>query len=137
MIEVQITKIPQVREDWTQQMALIGERMLGSIRENFGQGGRPNTWMPLKRGGPSFLFQSGNLLRSGDYTYDSESVTIGFGAGLPYAFAQQFGYAPRNLVPRPFVMFQDEDVDWITELMAGALFWYGDVTNPQLSEVMD
>jgi hypothetical protein len=34
-------------------------------------------------------------------------------------------------------MFQDEDVDWITELMAGALFWYGDVTNPQLSEVMD
>ena len=150
MITIEVENPVTIREDFTQQFQMIGEYMLDSVRQNFVRGGRPDTWAPLKvpirkgkggylgltvggsHGGPSFLFKSGALLNSVDYAFDSESATVGAGAGLPYARAHQFGVPSRNLPARPYMLFQEEDIDWIKNLMQGSLLIFEGADGSQI-----
>jgi phage gpG-like protein len=89
---------------------------------------------------------TGNLYASGQYTVLGPEVTISWGAGLPYAFIQNFGgiiHHPGSegklqvfeidgtivftrktkphdipIPPRAYMMFQNEDIDYIMGLFA-------------------
>jgi phage gpG-like protein len=90
--------------------------MLDSIRQNFVAGGRPVTWQPLKKGGPSHLFQGGTLLRSISAFSGPTWAQAETGA-LPYAAIHQFsGWAGRghkSFIPaRPYMLFQQDDIEF-------------------------
>jgi phage gpG-like protein len=73
------------------------------------------------------LFKTGKLFQSIKHSYTDFSAEAGVSAGdkLPYTFAQQFGYSPRNLVARPFVLFQDEDKQMAMDIIGHSVltFW--------------
>ncbi len=75
-----------------------------SITEgNFsGQGSeyRPSQWPAKKDGSPATLKKSGLLWHSFHLVVDDHAAVLS--NPTPYAAAHQFGYAPRNLPPRPF-----------------------------------
>ncbi len=104
----------------------IGQNLEISIKKNFVEGGRPK-WIPKKDGTPSNLFKSGTLFSS--IIHDSNDVMaeagMNDGHNPIYGFAQQFGYTPRNLVARPFVLFQDEDKEMATRIYGESIlkFW--------------
>lgn len=109
------------------EMQGIAYYMEGSLKRNFAEGGRPK-WANKKDGSPSYLFKTGKLFGSivSGYTKGAEAwAGIENTASVPYAFAQNFGYAPRNLVARQFVMFQKEDEEYIVEKLDNAIveFW--------------
>ncbi len=111
--------------DFSKTMDVVGKYMLDSVRQNFIRGGRPEPWQPLAKGGPSFLFQTGTLMRS---IYETSGPTWAQiqTAGLPYAAIHQFGgWAGRghksNIPSRPYMLFQKEDYDFIRNLFKDQL----------------
>ena len=119
MIQASVTgTLPSAENlDLAPAMALCARRMLDSIRQNFVAGGRPAAWLPLKKGGPSHLFQGGALLNSISAFSGPTWAQAQTGA-LPYAAIHQFsGWAGRghkSFIPaRPYMMFQPEDIEYI------------------------
>jgi phage gpG-like protein len=98
-----------------------------SIKTNFSAGGRPSNWAAKKNGEPSHLFKSGRLFQSITSGFGESYAESGVETGnvLPYTFAHQFGYAPKNLVARPFVLFQDEDKEMAIDVLRTDIltFW--------------
>jgi phage gpG-like protein len=72
---------------WMQQCSIM---MLDNIRRAFGQGGDPH-WLPLKSGGPSFLFQSGALLQSNAADSGADFAEAGQFGGPIYQWIHQTG----------------------------------------------
>jgi phage gpG-like protein len=149
-------QIPQIESNLKQVLDKIGKYMVGSVQQNFAEGGRP-AWEPIKSvvtGRP--LFRSGKLFSSIRYEVGETSVEITAGEGLgPYPFLQQFGkekltthvserskaffwvmwfntkeerWKKLALKPlgdpltfripaRPYMMFQPEDIDFITNIL--------------------
>jgi phage gpG-like protein len=81
-------------------MSVIGETVLGSIKENFLSQGRPRRWRrlspvtiairrKLNKWPGRILFRSGRLMRSVNYRPESDKVTIG--TKLEYAEMHQTG----------------------------------------------
>jgi phage gpG-like protein len=77
-------------------MAAIGNRAVGSVKQNFAVGGRPTKWAPLstayasqKKGG-KLLYDTGRLQKSIHYEADSAGTTIKPDQ-LPYARIHNFG----------------------------------------------
>lgn len=103
------------------------KHMEGSIKRNFAEGGRPRTWALKKDGTPSYLFKTGKLFGSivSGFSGNGGWAGIENTASVPYAFAQNFGYAPRNLVAREFILFQKEDEEEITAMFENEIvtFW--------------
>jgi phage gpG-like protein len=97
--------------------------ILPSIRENFNVGGRPK-WAPLSspyrttRQPKPILIQSGRLFRATqsmtNWTVTRDTVEMTGITGAPYAGYHQSG--TRKMPARPFVMYQPEDVDDITQI---------------------
>lgn len=114
--------LPEIQDDMTTVMADVEGMLWASVMENFARGGRP-TWRPLKKGGPSFLTESGRLrgsIRSG-HGSDFAEVYISK-SSVPYAFIHQFGgYAGKNhkayIPPRPYMMLTDDDKEWILKAL--------------------
>lgn len=117
-----------------------GVYMVGSIEKNFQAQGRPTRWTPLsartlagrrvgkgrKRGkGPRILINSArmkNSVSSQVHLQNPESYTE-VGTNVIYAPRQHFGYQGKGkgrgqatTPARPFVMFQDEDFEFIERL---------------------
>jgi phage virion morphogenesis protein len=99
---------------------VVGMDLLRSVEGNFNAEGRPSAWAPwspayaayrAKKKPGKILTRDGNLRRSITSEPDARGVTLG--SNVAYARAQQLGYQPRNLPPRPFVAVQDEDWDKI------------------------
>jgi phage gpG-like protein len=100
--------------------------MLFSINSNFKAGGRPKTWRPLR---PATLrrkiSQGLNLTPlTGKTGRLQSSVTasvrgnrLAIGTSIVYGAAHQFGYPPRNLPKRPYLIFQQQDLDDIERLV--------------------
>ncbi len=106
-----------------------GVYMLGSIERNFQAQGRPQKWQALApstlaqrrkgrgQGGAQILIDTARLKNSHSTATSSDSLTVG--TNLVYAARQHFGYPGgsgrgRSKTPaRPFLLFQDEDVDAI------------------------
>ena len=125
-------------------MKEVADYMLGSLRENFVQGGRPETWAPLKSGEASFLRQSGRLfqslaMESGEHWAEAGPADFPFAAilhfggvinhpgskkfqawmsGGEWVFAQGTKAHQIPMPARPYVMFQTEDFDTISAMLA-------------------
>jgi len=100
--------------------------MLRSIDNNFKSSGRPITWKPLalstlrwkmKHGYSSKpLIRKGLLIKSivGKIQGDNKLI---MGTVVPYAKYHQFG--TRSIPKRPFLLFQDQDIQNINSLITG------------------
>jgi phage gpG-like protein len=119
LITVEVSgTLPKIPTDFTPIMDKVSTMMLDSVRLNFVQGGRPQTWLPLKKTGEaSYLFQSGALLQSIQRSFASNFAEVG--TDVFYGKFLQFG--TRKMVARPFMLFQDEDVSSITALFGSEL----------------
>lgn len=109
--------------DLSYALGAAGRHMMGSVAANFTAGGRPERWAPLKpgtiraKGGDAPLVRTGAL--SGSVNFKAGPDTMVVGADVPYAWVQQHG--ADGIPPRPFLVFQPEDADAITGLVADAL----------------
>jgi phage gpG-like protein len=87
------------------------ELMYASVMQNFDVGGRPVTWQPLKKGGPSHLRQSGAMQGSVRHSSSQEGGTaiaevwIPSGA-IPYAAIHQHGGVIEHPGSSKFQAFQ-------------------------------
>ena len=70
---------------------------------------RVATWPPKKDGSESVLFLHGALKHSIGSNHVLTNAEGRTGTDRPYAAAQQFGYAPHNLPPRPFFPWVNQD----------------------------
>jgi phage gpG-like protein len=117
----------------------IQQVVIPSIRANFDAGGRP-TWAPYAAStiefhemlgtdlSPSMLVKSGALKRTATqlniWTITKDQAKFsGLPANVWYGNLHQTGgkggKGPRGIIPaRPFIMFQDEDGDKITQVFA-------------------
>ncbi len=90
---------------------IIVDEIAKITRSNFGPSGpmRPIPWAPYskryakKHPGPPTLIRSGVLLGSVRTFATSSAGYLTAQGSKPYAFAHQYGYAPRNLPARPYV----------------------------------
>lgn len=92
--------------------AAMGEKFFEVVRMNFGDFGvdRPIAWAPLspkyaKRVGRehSTLFVSGRLAGAVKFSSNAGGSTVSISSSdVPYALAQQYGYAESNLPARPY-----------------------------------
>lgn len=97
--------------------------MLNSINDNFLDSGRPSSWAPLakstlkqklRKGYSSRpLVRTGILKASIAPSVDSQGFKIG--TSVSYAKYNQFG--TRKMPSRPFVIFQDQDIEDINKLV--------------------
>jgi len=78
-----------------------------SIDKNFQEGGRPEKWKPLKTPNHKILVKTGNLRSKFFMRVRRDEIRIG--TRIAYAPYQQKGTP--TIPPRPFLMFQDEDLD--------------------------
>lgn len=106
--------------------------MIGSVVKNFNAGGRPKKWAKLAestvrgrrkgkgRGGIKILVDKGQLRNSNSMRLRQDGVEIG--TNMVQAKRQHFGY-PGHAGPggaktpaRPFMLFQSEDPDAISQI---------------------
>lgn len=122
----------------------IAHRLLRSIQINIMVGGRP-AWAPLKSGSETALVATGRMFRSITEQWGPGFAEAGIDSPEVYMQAQQYGarippvegklmvfniggnviftYRRKgfDLPARPFVMFQDQDVDWILRVIPQAI----------------
>jgi len=152
MIEITMTgNFPTLQPITSQTMESITMLMFRSIQDNFVAGGRPNQWEPLKKTGePSFLAQSGTLMKSLEGSWDNYSAKVGIDTGkIKYAAIHQFGGTIKhpgsdkfqvfdigdtvvfthgtkahniNIPARPYLLFQEIDKTKILEILSSAIF---------------
>ena len=87
------------------------------------QRGLSRQWLRFK-GGKKILIHTGRLLQS--ITYEALKDKVEIGSNLPYAAIHQFGgWAGRGrkvyIPARPYLVVQEEDIDWIKEFLAKEL----------------
>ena len=117
MIKIEIEALlPDFEKmEFTDTYDKIGRYLELSIKRNFAEGGRPNTWQPLKKTGqPSHLFKTGKMFN--DVTFDSGEDYAEAGMLFHqevWYWVHQYGSAKRNIPIREYILFQDEDIDFI------------------------
>lgn len=75
-------------------MELVADIMYNSVIRNYVEGGRPDTWEPLKSGAPRHLFDSGRMwsaIHKGDVNETSAAVESGSVSEFPQLFVQEYG----------------------------------------------
>jgi len=111
----------RIKKQMPRNLDDIGRYMIGSIDKNFKAGGQPTRWAPLKastiarrRGGSSRpLMDTGTLKNSIGWRVTGNAVSIA--PSVAYGKYHQTG--TRNMVARPFIMIQDEDVPRIVKIL--------------------
>jgi len=110
-----------------------------SIMANFRAGGRPNRWPYLsdatinarkkrktwREGVGSdqpILQEYGKLRESVGSVLSITDTRLEYGTNDVRAGALQFGWKKKHLPARPFIMFQDEDIDRVAAMAAGFAF---------------
>lgn len=121
-VELNLSRLPQIREG-------IGVYMVASVIQNFEAQGRPNAWADLqpgtwKRKKGSMILHEGGFLKAGIMSWvGGDTVYIGpSGPGSVYAATHHFGDEDRNIPERPFLVFQEEDTDYISSLIREEIF---------------
>lgn len=123
-IEAAIDLLGQKFNDFSEPLAAALELViLPSIKKNFEVGGRPS-WQQLSmpyriyRLPKPILIQSGALLKAtqaiGNWRVGLNSVELTGIDSVPYAAYHQGG--TRRMPARPYVMYQPEDIDQITQI---------------------
>lgn len=94
----------------------IGEHMVGSIQQNFREGGRPDRWPARADGKPSYLSESSRLKRGINYRAQARHLQVGPDT-LRYALIHQFGGVikgkPMLAVPVGNVKGRPKDYDLV------------------------
>ena len=124
-------------KDLSPTFKIIRAKVVASVRRNFVVGGRPDKWLdPVRKSDPKHKHQNRPTLRitsalmnatSGKVTKGPKGTDLEMRNNLRYARAQQFGTLAvgGHLPPRPFILFQDEDIrfasDQITEVLMETL----------------
>lgn len=86
----------------------VGNLVRESVKDNFTAGGRPNKWVPRKVSKPwPILVKSGTLKNSHYVELIQNGVKVG--NKVPYQAVHNFGYPPRNIAQREYLMVQPED----------------------------
>lgn len=104
--------------DLRQMFRVIGSTMVASVRHTFEVGGRPTPWTPSKRAIKEHgktLIDTGRLRNS--FFFDAERDRVTIGTNVEYAPTHHFGKPERHIPARPFLMFQDEDVEEIEDIV--------------------
>ena len=141
--------------DHKESFEKIAEMMFQSVQTNFIEGGRP-PWEALARGGVSHLHESGALYGSIQKFSGEDFAEIQAGQGIPYAAIHQFGgtinhpgsdkpqvftvngalvFAAKGTKPhqiripaRPYLSFQDEDIEAIKAMLPNMFLRFYNVT---------
>ena len=103
-----------------------GIHMLRSIQQNFDQSGRPGHWAPnapstiLKKGSSKPLIDTGAMM--GAIRYEATQATLALSSSLVQSRIQQLGGRTGRghavtIPARPFLVFQDDDLDVIAEII--------------------
>ena len=129
-------------------MVMMGHHMENSVRRNFNQGGRPDTWTELKGvtvlpkgtrrkqgsrqriqgksrlGGPLVL--TGDLRSSIGFTAEIDDLVLwsrptpAVKAAVHQYGTDRAGRGNATVIPaRPFLMFQKDDIEWFRKALAG------------------
>lgn len=111
-----------IKTDLTPVMKQIAQIMKRSVQLNFERGGRPNAWLPLKRGSGTPLMGQGTLYRTIRSDSDKNSALVASGAGLPYwRIHHKGGMAGRghkaSIPARPYMVLQREDIVKIAKMI--------------------
>lgn len=103
--------------DLSPALSRAGELMKVSVTENFAAQGRPQRWEALKpetverKGHDTVLSETGRLMDSISCRASVDRLSIT--AGVPYAQLLQYGTGSTGLPARPFLIFQDADIQAI------------------------
>ncbi len=108
----------------------FGRTMMDSVARNFDEHGRPDRWQPLsestlrRKGNDTILVDTGRLRGSIGYRVGRDSLTVY--AEMPYASVHQLGGSAGRgkaaaIPARPFLVFQDEDVGRLVEMLTDHL----------------
>lgn len=128
----------------------FGKYMFDSIGQNFAAHGRPDTWKPSQKNPDHTLIDKGDLFASANTIVDGDTdlllVAGGFGQPPAKAPSLQWGahirfksrggrFLPRSsrarknvtrgeieLVPRPYLLFQSDDLDMFYGMVETYLF---------------
>lgn len=124
-----VGKLENDVRDTDRPLKAAGVYMLGSIERNFQAQGRPDKWTALNestlarrrkgrgKGRSQILIDTAHLKNSTAMRLTGDGVEIG--TNVIYAPRQHFGYeggegrGQAETPARPFLMFQDEDIDAI------------------------
>lgn len=108
----------------------IGRLLDESIDTNFASGGRyshedtvwggSKTWEALKHSTRRPLEKTGRLRRSISYRVHGDTVELYSSDNIAnlYASAQNYGYPPRNIPARPFMVIQQDDDQRLEDILA-------------------
>jgi len=110
-LEMYLYKLLAKSENLQTPLSLIGELMRSSVLENFRQEGRPEKWKPSIRAqeeGGQTLTDEGHL--KGSIYAIAKRQSLQLGSPLVYASVHNFGYPPKNIPKRKFLLFQEEDI---------------------------
>ena len=112
----------KIRTDLSPIMVKVAKIMERSIKANFAAGGRPTSWLPLKKGTGKPLWGSGVLRGTLNVRSGNNWAEAGMGEGLPYAWIHhRGGMAGRghksNIPARPYMVLQREDLDKIGKML--------------------
>lgn len=120
--------------DFSNTMEKVARHLELSIKRNFAEGGRPEQWQPKKKdGSPSHLYISGALFNTIGFEFGEDYAVAGAMSLLPYSWVHQAGFSGMkkngvymNMPSRPYVMFQEEDFDFIEQQFTNDIVRYWD-----------
>jgi len=123
MINTTVTgTLPEINTDFSEAMKEIRELMYKSVMQNFASSGRPS-WPARTKSYPwPMLRKSDAMYNAITRESDLTSATVFVPDSIRYAVYVHSGVPSRNLPPRPFMMFQDEDYEPILNILAKHLY---------------
>ena len=108
---IEITGDAAPEETEQELWSRIADYLETSVEMNFIQGGRPEMWAQKKDGSASFLVDTGRMASSNQKSFGENFAELS--NPTPYAIFHQEGTI--RMRQREFMMFQDEDVEWIAD----------------------
>ena len=111
--------IEEVDRNLVELLPKIGEYMLDSVSANFRDEGRPERWAERvpPTGAWPLLFKTGKLYHSLHSIVGTEEVSVTHET----EYGDYLDTGTSKMVARPFLLFQNEDVDHIENMIAQAI----------------
>jgi len=94
----------------------IGELAKKSVQTNFTAGGRPVKWRKRKDNKPHPILIKSGILKNSIYS-ETHKFGVTIGSRVPYQAVHEYGYQPRNIPARPYLMLQTSDKVMIKKMI--------------------
>ena len=100
----------------------IGEICKADVQKNFDVGGRPEKWAPRKVRVPWPILKKSGTLQKDIYSRPvNDGVYIG--STTPYQAVQNFGYPPKNILARKFLLIQGAIINRVKKIIKNHLLF--------------